>query len=128
MTETENGKGKVTSAKVNCPCCGGEGEWAVRCANNPPSGQCLNDDGTAAIFIGYPIEALRAERLAALELPEIRALIDSRSCPNCPDQGWFMTGACERVQCEWCETNQDSKFIAISAFQKLKDRLKEGSK
>jgi predicted Zn-ribbon and HTH transcriptional regulator len=36
-------------------------------------------------------------------------------CPNCPNQGWYAvpnihTGEPEQVQCEFCETDENSKF------------------
>ena len=38
-----------------------------------------------------------------------------KGCPNCPDQGWYVvasiyTGEAEQEQCEFCETDPESKF------------------
>lgn len=38
------------------------------------------------------------------------------SCPNCPDQGWWVdyntyAGEPEQVQCEFCYCEPNSKFL-----------------
>lgn len=49
------------------------------------------------------------------------------NCPNCPNQGWWVdanpyTGEPEQVQCEFCETEENSVF---SVIRKQDERIQE---
>lgn len=50
----------------------------------------------------------------ALEMPE--------KCPDCPDQGWYASGAdlqWEQLQCEFCYRNPNSLFNVSRAMTAL---------
>ena len=54
--------------------------------------------------------AEREKLIGALEKLE-----QAEPCPNCVAQGWFVqadrnTGEAEQIQCEWCETIENSVF------------------
>jgi len=56
-----------------------------------------------------------------------------RSCPNCPNQGWYVqpnqyTGEPEQEQCEFCECEPDSVFNTIRSIQQELDDLKASIK
>lgn len=56
-------------------------------------------------------------------------LAKSESCPNCPDRGWYSVqdqyGYEDRTQCEWYYTVYNSRFNAVSAFDKLEKENKQ---
>ena len=61
----------------------------------------------------------------------VEKLENAERCPNCLDVGWYPvfkrgeTGEQEQEQCEWCETNSNSRYHRM---QQLKAALNERSK